>query len=318
MNNFGIILGEPNSINSEILAKSKAFKSKAIIIGNHNLLKSQLRILKIKRKLKKIEKPEDFYNSKNSLNILDVPLKFKKAFSVSDKESSTYIKKCLIIGHKLCLQKRIKGMINCSINKKKLLKNKNLGVTEFLAKKNKLNKTEVMIIYNKRLSVAPITTHIKVKEISKNLKKNLLIKKIKTLHKYYKKYFKKNPRIGVLGLNPHNYELKKNSEEFKIVLPVINRLNKKFKISGPYPSDTIFLKDNLKRFDVIVGMYHDQVLAPFKAIFGFDAVNLTLGLPYIRMSPDHGIAEDKKKLNISNPESLNKCIEIMSKLVKWN
>ncbi len=316
MNNFGIILGEPNSINSEILAKSKAFKSKAIIIGNHNLLKSQLRILKIKRKLKKIEKPEDFYNSKNSLNILDVPLKFKKAFSVSDKESSTYIKKCLIIGHKLCLQKRIKGMINCSINKKKLFKNKNLGVTEFLAKKNKLNKTEVMIIYNKRLSVAPITTHIKVKEISKNLKKNLLIKKIKTLHKYYKKYFKKNPRIGVLGLNPHNYELKKNSEEFKIVLPVINRLNKKFKISGPYPSDTIFLKDNLKRFDVIVGMYHDQVLAPFKAIFGFDAVNLTLGLPYIRMSPDHGIAEDKKKLNISNPESLNKCIEIMSKLVK--
>ena len=137
---------------------------------------------------------------------------------------------------------------------------------------------------------------------------------MKTMKK--KKYFKKNPRIGVLGLNPHNYELKKNSEEFKIVLPVINRLNKKFKISGPYPSDTIFLKDNLKRFDVIVGMYHDQVLAPFKAIFGFDAVNLTLGLPYIRMSPDHGIAEDKKKLNISNPESLNKCIEIMSKLVK--
>ena len=86
MNNFGIILGEYNSINSEILAKSKAFKSKAIIIGNHNLLKSQLRILKIKRKLKKIEKPEEYFIIlKNSLNILDVPLKFKKAFSVSDK-----------------------------------------------------------------------------------------------------------------------------------------------------------------------------------------------------------------------------------------
>ena len=65
-------------------------------------------------------------------------------------------------------------------------------------------------------------------------------------------------------------------------------------------------------------MYHDQVLAPFKALFGFDAINITLGLPYIRMSPDHGVAEDKIRLNISNPQSLNRCIEIISKMIKWN
>ena len=130
------------------------------------------------------------------------------------------------------------------------------------------------------------------------------------------KYFKKNPRIAVLGLNPHNFEFKKNSEEVKIIKPVINKLKRKYKVSGPYPSDTIFIKDNLKKFDVIVGMYHDQVLTPFKALFGYDAINLTLGLPYIRMSPDHGIAEDKKKLNISNPQSLNRCIEIISKLIR--
>ena len=76
----------------------------------------------------------------------------------------------------------------------------------------------------------------------------------------------------------------------------------------------LFLRENLKKYDVIVGMFHDQVLAPFKALFGFDAINITLGLPYIRMSPDHGVAEDKKKLNISNPKSLNRCIEIMSKI----
>ena len=93
-------------------------------------------------------------------------------------------------------------------------------------------------------------------------------------------------------------------------------MKKKIKISGPYPADTIFLKDNLKKFDVIVGMYHDQVFAPFKALFGFDAINITFGLPYIRMSPDHGIAEDKIKLNVSNPKSLNRCIEIISKLIK--
>ena len=78
----------------------------------------------------------------------------------------------------------------------------------------------------------------------------------------------------------------------------------------------IFLKNKFKKFDVIVGMYHDQVLAPFKAIFQFDAINITLGLPYLRISPDHGTAKDKIKLNLSNPESLNKCIKTISELIK--
>ena len=132
----------------------------------------------------------------------------------------------------------------------------------------------------------------------------------------YYKYFQKKPRIALLGLNPHNSEFKKNSEEIKIIIPAINKLRKKIKIYGPFPSDTIFFKDNLKKFDVIVGMYHDQVLTPFKTLFEFDAVNITLGLPYIRISPDHGVAEDKKKLNISNPKSLDRCIDIISKLKK--
>ena len=316
MISFGIVLGEPNSINSEILAKSNAFKSNAIILGNYKLLKSQLQILKIKRKLRKIKKPGDVKKKDRILNVLDVPLKFKKAFNVNQKESSNYIKKCLIIGHKLCLQNKIKGIINCSIDKKNLFKNKNLGVTEFLAKRNKVLNSEVMVIYNKNLSVAPLTTHIKVKDISKFIKKDFLSKKLVTLNKYYIKYFKKTPRIAVLGLNPHNLELKKNSEELKVIVPVIQRLKKKINVSGPYPADRIFLKDNLKKFDVILGMYHDQVLSPVKALFGFDAVNITFGLPYVRISPDHGIAKDKIKLNISNPLSLNRCINIINRLIK--
>ncbi len=316
MSNFGIILGEPNSINSEILAKSKAIKSKAIIIGNYNLLKSQLKILKIKRKIKKINNLNDINKSKKVFNVLDIPLKFKKAFLVNPSESSIYVKRCLKVGHDLCLQKKIKGFINCPINKKNLFKDKTFGVTEFLAKKNKVYKSEVMLIYNKKLSVVPLTTHIQLKDVSKNIKKNLIINKIQTLNKYYYKYFQKKPRIALLGLNPHNSEFKKNSEEIKIIIPAIKKLRKKIKIYGPFPSDTIFFKDNLKKFDVIVGMYHDQVLTPFKTLFEFDAVNITLGLPYIRISPDHGIAEDKKNLNISNPKSLDRCIDIISKLKK--
>ena len=316
MISFGIVLGEPNSINSEILAKSKAYKSNAIIIGNYELLKSQLKILKIRRKIKKFKTLEDIKKNDKALNVLDVPLRFKKSFNVNQKESSNYVKKCLLVSHKLCLQKKIKGIINCPINKKNLFKNENLGVTEFLAKKNGVFNSEIMVIYNKNLSVAPLTTHIKVRDVSKFIKKDLLSKKLITLKKFYVKYFKKNPKIAVLGLNPHNFELKKNSEELKVIVPTIKHLKKKTKVSGPYPADTIFLKDNLKKFDVIVGMYHDQVLSPFKALYGFDAVNITFGLPYIRMSPDHGIAEDKIKLNVSKPQSLNRCIDIITRLIK--
>ena len=316
MISFGIVLGEPNSINSEILAKSSAIKSSSIIIGSYELLKSQLAILKIKRKIRKINKTEDIKKNDAVINVLDIPLKFKKPFNVSRKESSKYVKKCLLVSHNLCLQKKIKGIINCPINKKNLFKNKNQGVTEFLAKKNKVFNSEVMVIYNKNLSVVPITTHIKLKNVSKFIKKDFLSKKLITLNKFYKKYFKKTPKIGVLGLNPHNLELKKNSEEIKVIIPTIKLLKKSMKVSGPYPSDTIFFKDNLKKFDVIVGMYHDQVLSPFKALYGFDAVNITFGLPYIRMSPDHGIADDKIKLNVSNPQSLNRCIDMITKLIK--
>ena len=314
MNNFVIVLGEPNSINAEILAKSNAINNKAIIIGNYNLLKSQLKILKIRKRLKKIKNLERIKKFSKALHVFDIPLKFKNAFSVNPNESTLYVKKCLDIAHKLCLQKRVKGMINCAINKKHLFKNKNLGVTEYLANKNKVSSSEVMMIYNKKLSVVPLTTHIRIRDISKNLKKHVIIKKLKTLNKYYLKYFNKKPRVAILGLNPHNFEFRKNSEEKKMIIPIINILKKKIKITGPYSADTIFLRENLKKYDVIVGMFHDQVLAPFKALFGFDAINITFGLPYIRMSPDHGVAEDKKKLNISNPKSLNRCIEIMSKI----
>ena len=316
MISFGIVLGEPNSINSEILAKSNASKSSSIIIGSYELLKSQLKILKIKRKIRKVKKTEDIKKNDKVINVLDIPLKFKNPFNVSRKESLKYVKKCLLVSHSLCLQKKIKGIINCPINKKNLFKNKNQGVTEFLAKKNKVFNSEVMVIYNKNLSVVPITTHIKLKNVSKFIKKDFLSKKLITLNKFYIKYLKKTPKIGVLGLNPHNLELKKNSEEINVIIPTIKLLKKSMKVSGPYPSDTVFLKDNLKKFDVIVGMYHDQVLSPFKALYGFDAVNITFGLPYIRMSPDHGIAEDKIKLNVSNPQSLNRCIDMITKLIK--
>ena len=202
-----------------------------------------------------------------------------------------------------------------SIDKKLLNVKKIIGVTEFLAKKNKIkDNSEVMMIYNEKVAVVPITTHIKLKKVSSSINRSLLSKKLITLNNCYRKIFKIKPKICLLGLNPHNGELVKNSEEVKILIPEIKRLkNKKLNIQGPLVADTVFIK-KFKNFNVIVGMYHDQVLTPFKALYGFNAINITLGLKYIRVSPDHGTAVDLINKNKADCSSLYKCISFINKM----
>tara|TARA_B100001057_G_scaffold496277_1_gene597316 strand:- start:5285 stop:6259 length:975 start_codon:yes stop_codon:yes gene_type:complete len=312
-----IIGGDPNSINSEIIYKcwkklSESLKKRIYIVANYELLKEQLRQLNYSIKLIKVKNIFDI-SKKNQLKVINVDLKFKKPFNVPKKNAAPYVRNCLNLGHDLGLNKYTAGLINCPINKNLLLK-KNTGITEFLASKCKLkDNSEVMMIKSKNFSVCPITTHLNLKDISKNIKKKLIITKIKTIKKYYIKLFGKNPKIAVLGLNPHNAELKKKSEEVRQIIPAISYLKKlNFNIKGPLVADTIFIED-YKNYDVIVGMYHDQILAPFKTIFKFDAINVTLGLKYLRLSPDHGVALNIIKKNKANPLSLFECIKFVNK-----
>ena len=172
-----------------------------------------------------------------------------------------------------------------------------------------------MIIYNRKLSVCPITTHVKVKKISKLLSKKLILNKLITVNQFFIKKLKFKPKIGLLGLNPHNDEFRRDSEEKKIIIPIIKYLKKKkISVQGPLSADTAFINPKKYKFDIIVGMYHDQVLSPFKALFKFNAINLTAGLPYIRISPDHGIGKDILKKNIANPQSLFESIKFFQKI----
>ena len=135
-----------------------------------------------------------------------------------------------------------------------------------------------------------------------------------TIIQFYKKKFGLKPRIAVLGLNPHCETVSRFDEDKKIILPAIKFLKKKnHRVSGPFSSDTIFLKQNRSRYDVIVGMYHDQVLTPLKTLFEYDAINITLGLPFIRISPDHGPNEHMLGKNKSNPLSLIRAISFLDK-----
>ena len=316
MNNLiAIIAGEPNSINSEII--SKTYEKKKIknmfVIGNYSILKKQIVKLGFTIPLIKIDSLEDFKSSRK-LFILDVPLKFKSIFSVKSSDTKTYIFRCFDIAHNLATNKKIRGFINCPIDKK-IFNNKYLGVTEYLAKKNKSKNKEIMLIYNKKLSVVPLTTHVQIKDVTSKINFSLIKTKIIALNKNYLKLFKKKPKIAILGLNPHNSENKTHSVENKIIRPAVIKLKKlSVNIEGPFPADTAFSKQNIISYDVIVGMYHDQVLAPFKALYGYDAINLTLGLKYLRASPDHGTAKDIVGLNRANPQSLISAINFLSKI----
>ena len=189
-----------------------------------------------------------------------------------------------------------------------------MGITELFAKKFDQQKV-AMLIYNKELSVSPITTHLPIKNVASKITGKLIWEKIILIDNFYRKYIRLKPKIAITGLNPHCESINKINEDEIIIKPIVKKLSKKgYKVSGPFSADTIFLKKNRKKFDVIVGMYHDQVLTPIKTIFEYDAINITLGLPFIRISPDHGPNEQMVGKNLSDPLSLIKAITFFEKI----
>ncbi len=313
-----IVLGEPNSTFSEILSKyfkSRIFKknkNKIILIGSKNLFEKQIKQLKYSFKINEINNMYDA--SIKKINIININYKFKKPFTEISKNSNIYIKNCFDLGLKLIIKKKADVLINGPISKKHFLKKRFPGVTEYIA--NRTNSKEpVMLIYNKNLAVSPLTTHVPLKNVARYIKKKKIINNILKIHTFYKKRLGKNPNIAILGLNPHCETTSKMSEESKEIVPAINFLKrKKIKVEGPIAADTFFLKKNLKKFSVVLGMYHDQVLAPAKTLFKFEAINITLGLPFIKITPDHGPNYEMIGQNKSDPSSIFYALNFLNKV----
>ena len=315
-----LLSGDPISINSEIIYKTwkklkNPIKKKIYLVSNFNLLNAQFKKLKYSLKMVKVKNINENIKG-NHLKIINVNLKFDRPFNVSQINRSKFVLNSLDLAHQLAGNGEVSGMINCAIDKK-LLGQKKIGVTEYLASKCKVkNHSEVMLIKNKRLSVVPITTHVDVRHISRKISSIKIINKTKTAERWFKKYLNKKPKIGMLGLNPHNAELRKGSEENKFIIPAIKKLKDlNINIKGPLVADTLFIND-YKNFDIIIGMFHDQVLGPFKAIFKFNAINITLGLKYLRVSPDHGTATKLIYKKKAKEESLLECIKFINKFGK--
>ena len=311
-----IVCGDPESTFNEILIKTlknKVFKNvkfPIIIICSKKLFQNELKKLKKKLDIQNFNSQTRLLKKK--IYIIDVPLNLK---NLSLIKKNLYIEKSFQAGLNLIKENKSLALINGPISKSTFLKGKYSGMTEFLAFKTGIS-NEVMLIYNKELSVSPITTHIPINRVTQKIKKKIIISKIKNINGFFKNFLGFRPSIAVTGLNPHCETFTGKNIEKKEILPALKVLKKKgIKVFGPFSADTIFLKKNRKKFNVIVGMYHDQVLAPMKTIFGFNAINITIGLPFIRITPDHGPNYEMFGLNKSKPDSLIQAFNFLNKHV---
>ncbi len=306
-----IVAGEPKSIFFEIFFKSikkNKFQSPLILIASKKIVLSQMKRHKYLKKINLINtknlKKLSFNNKK--INLIDV-------FCKNISNPNSYVKNCFDISFKIIKSGFTNKLLNGPIDKTKFLNKKFLGITEYISKKFQ-SKNFAMLIYNKKLSVCPITTHLPLRLVHKSINQKTIKEKVILINNFYKKNFGFTPKIAITGLNPHCESILKFSEDQKIIKPAVKFLNKRgYKVKGPFAADTIFLRQNRSDYDVIIGMYHDQVLSPIKTLHEYNAVNITLGLPFFRVSPDHGPNKKMFNKNLSNPLSLIQSIKFLDK-----
>ncbi len=319
--------GEPAGIGPDLiiqLATSKSwenFKIPIITIGDPILFIERSK--KLKKKLKVIEL--DSLNSiqKNKRSLIQV-LKVSKCMNTSagklSKSNAQYVLDVLDYSIKETIKNKKTALVTGPLNKETIISiNKNFtGHTEYIHKITKSDGVLMMLASNK-LRVALATTHIPLKNVPRKITKSLIVKKVKILDRDLRNKFKiKNPKIKVLGLNPHAGENGKiGKEELEHIKPAVNELRKRnINVSMPISADTAFSQKVLNETDAYLGMYHDQVLSVLKAISFGKSINITLGVPIIRTSVDHGVALDIAGTNKSDTSSLSLAIKTAKKLIK--
>jgi len=307
-----IVPGQLNSVFFEIFFKALKYRkilSPLLLICNKKNFIKNAKKNKFTGKMQSIKNLSEI--KKKIINIVDIQIKISKNKKTQKRYNNKYLENCFNTAFKIMKKKLSYKLLNGPINKNIFLKKKYLGITEYISKYFKTNNVG-MLIYNKKLSVCPLTTHLPIKFVTKTITKKLIEDRLKIINNFYLEKFNFKPKIGVTGLNPHCESVSSFNEDEKVISPAIKSSKRKgISVFGPYPADTIFLKQNRDKFNVILGMYHDQVLTPLKTLYEYDAINVTMGLPFLRVSPDHGPNEKMMNKNLSNPTSLFKALEFL-------
>lgn len=289
---IAISVGEPAGIGPDIVlatliqgnAASKF--EKIVIVANSQMLKARAEKLNLNF--------AELTHKKN-IEILDRPLLAPVEPGKLNSLNSEYVLNSLKTAAELAMRGEVDVLVTAPIHKGIINQAgiKFSGHTEFLRDLAGLDHVVMMLASDHpALRVALVTTHVPLSEVSQCVTPDLLRKTIRIIRKSFWDYFKLDDfKIGVCGLNPHageNGHL--GREEIEVIIPALKTLEDPEKIMGPLPADSLFSARLRKKFDVILAMYHDQGLAPFKALCFGEGVNITLGLPYLRVSVDHGTA----------------------------
>jgi 4-hydroxythreonine-4-phosphate dehydrogenase len=322
----GITMGDPSGIGPEIILKSyenaEVRNSTVVVIGDYNVMIAAYKLLPDKNfQINKVLTISDCIYSPEVLNILDMGLIRPEEFEPgtvnarSGNAAFHYIRKAV----ELVESRAIDAIATAPLNKEALhlAGHDYAGHTEILAALTD-TKDYAMLLYDKKLSVIHVSTHISLMEAITGLRRERIEKVIELAYSAMKKLCVTEPRIAVAGINPHAGEngLFGNEEMNEIRPAVSNMKAKGLNVEGPIPPDTVFLHAVNGKYDVVVAMYHDQGHIPLKLIGFNSGVNITVGLPFIRTSVDHGTAFEIAWKGVANEESMTEAIKLSIKLAQ--
>ena len=323
---LGITMGDPSGIGPEIILKAfekpYAKDQRIIIIGDFRIMQAAFDLLMITTfKLNRIYDVHDCQFDPGTLNILDLQSidmnRFSpgKVQSMSGNAAFEALKKAV----ELANNKDIDAVVTAPLNKEALHSagHKYPGHTEILALLTG-TKDYAMLLHDKKLSVIHVSTHISLLEAITGLRQERIEKVIQLADDIMGKLCNQKPKIAVAGINPHAGENGLfGNEEIRTITPAVkNMRDKGINVEGPFPPDTVFLNAMKKQYDVVVAMYHDQGHIPLKLLGFSSGVNVTVGLPFIRTSVDHGTAFELAWKGVANENSMVEAIKLAVKLTK--
>ncbi len=323
---IGVTMGDPSGIGPEIIIKSfeneQIRNIRLVVIGDFSVMNEAYDLLKPGSfGLQPVYSVGDCTYSKNILNVLDLKLfeglQFQRGTVNASSGAAAF--ECLKKAAELALNHEIHAIATAPLNKEALhlAGHKYAGHTEILAG---LTGTEdyAMLLYDRKLSVIHVSTHISLLEAVTGLRRERIEKVTELADGSMKRLLGKSPRIAVAGLNPHSGENGLfGDEEIREIIPAIKNMKLKgLNVDGPVSPDTVFLKAVNGMYDVVVAMYHDQGHIPLK-LLGFNTgVNITVGLPFIRTSVDHGTAFEIAWQKKANEGSMVEAIKLAHKLLR--
>ncbi len=289
---IGITIGDPAGVGPELIVRLSRYfdpQKAYIIYGEKKIIQAVKRELSVDFEFSEIYTVEEIkspgvYIADLNISETDRPL----PSLTSGKVAVAYLGRAVVDA----VYGKLQGLLTMPINKfwAKLAGFSYEGQTEFLAQACNVREY-AMLMYSEKLKVVPFTTHIPLREVPERIRKDDIVKKVKLIDREFKRLFGIEPVVGILGLNPHAGDMGVIGEEdMKEIAPAVEALKREgYKVEGPLSPDSAFLNIN---YDVYLCMYHDQGLIPFKMLAFREGVNLTLGIPFVRTSPDHGVAYD--------------------------